>query len=94
MYAVCSEMLACKEEGGLSQKTCLFCCSDSVSLEDLHGQEEADPSETSGHYPPGTLQGTAGEEEIRCPTGEGKRRVGEKEKGRGDFEKEERTRET
>ena len=89
LTAVCCEVLACQEESQLSPKACLFCRADSVSLEDVHCQKEADPSEAGGHHPPGTLQGTTGSKEIRRLAGEVQGREGEKEKRGGATEKEE-----
>ena len=61
-------------------------------MEDLHRQEEADPSETGSHHSPGPLQRTVGSKEIRCLVGEIQRREGAKEKGGRGFEEEERER--
>lgn len=89
LITVCCEVLACQEKSGLSSKASLFCRIDSVSLENLHGQEEAYPSKAGSHYSPGTLQRTAGSKEICYLAGEVQGREGEKEKRGGVTEKEE-----
>ena len=86
---MCGEVLACQEKNRLSPKASLFCRTDSVSLEDLHCQKEADPSKAGSHHSPGALQRTAGSKEIRHLVGEVQRREGEKEKRGGATEKEE-----
>ena len=86
---MCCEVLACQEKSQLSPKASLLCRTDSVFLEDVHCQKEADPSKAGSHHSPGTLQGTAGSKEICCLAGEVQRREGEKEKRGGATEKEE-----
>lgn len=64
LSTVCSEMLASQKRSRLSQEAGLLCGADSVSVEDLRCQEEADSPETGGHHPPGTLQRKAGSKEV------------------------------
>ena len=86
---MCCEVLACQEKSRLSPKASLFCRTDSVILEDVHCQKEANPSKAGSHHSPGTLQGTASSKEICRLAGEVQRREGEKEKRGGASEKEE-----
>ena len=87
-------MLACQEESGPSSEACLFCCADSIGMEDLHFQKEADPLEAGSHHSSSPLQRTVGSKEVCHHVGEAQRRKGEEKKGGRVVEKEKGARKT